>query len=688
MKRLVIIFIGVVITIGLVAQSTKVSRLTEDTGFEKTDIFYSIDQGVTSKKMTGETMLIPLTDTADILRIMIGDSTSQLRSEIGGEGTWSRSAEYSFIYPTQVTDKVIIGSQGFDDYSMDFTVVGSGLFTGNLHFTNASDYVCIGTSGMYDGHLTFKDVYNRSTTLSDLLNQESYWDLSGTELSPASDNYTLNIGGGLGSSGTYSFQVQGGSVLFYEDLQLNGRLELGGQLFFGALSSPEINYIGGLYHSSVDSTLKFYNTSWRTFMMSGDNDGYNFGADTTYTDVFQVGNTDGQREYITSRGVNNVVFTSDGEPDGLKFNWGNNYSTITDTETNYGIVFGDNAAIGEGLTSTYFVWDAPYIRTSTDTMATIDTVRQLVSANSGSLPMSGTPAADYVVYMKDGDSLTTSSAFTYNGSSLTIEGDAFDYDFNSSKFRTNGTKKSITIGNQNNQGHSNTIWIGEGSSTNNVTRENAVIIGSLTMGAAPITGSVVIGSNIKPTVASSDVDNSVVIGDDALSDSGSIDKSVFIGRNAGGNAASLTTRTGNVFIGYNAGNDDTYATANDQLIIENSNAGREGALIWGDFDKDSLQLNAWVKVRRLSLYNASASDIYIDGYHIIRMYEGSLTDDAPILPEIASIIGSPVDVPEDVIFEILDTDGTGKIYEVYSDGTDWYYLPGRAPTKAEEESPL
>jgi len=634
MKRLVIIFIGVVITIGLVAQSTKVSRLTEDTGFEKTDIFYSIDQGVTSKKMTGETMLIPLTDTADILRIMIGDSTSQLRSEIGGEGTWSRSAEYSFIYPTQVTDKVIIGSQGFDDYSMDFTVVGSGLFTGNLHFTNASDYVCIGTSGMYDGHLTFKDVYNRSTTLSDLLNQESYWDLSGTELSPASDNYTLNIGGGLGSSGTYSFQVQGGSVLFYEDLQLNGRLELGGQLFFGALSSPEINYIGGLYHSSVDSTLKFYNTSWRTFMMSGDND-FDLGVDSIYAD----------------EGTIDTLYTN----------------TLSTTMADIDTIHTDELFIRDTASLT---WLNSHIETGQY------------------YPISGTPAAQEVLYMKDGDSLTTSSDFYYNGSALVVTGDSYDYNFNSDRFCRNGTKKSITIGNQNNQGHSNTIWIGEGSSTNNVTRENAVIIGSLTMGAAPITGSVVIGSNIKPTVASSDVDNSVVIGDDALSDSGSIDKSVFIGRNAGGNAASLTTRTGNVFIGYNAGNDDTYATANDQLIIENSNAGREGALIWGDFDKDSLQLNAWVKVRSLSLYNASISDIYIDGYHIIRMYEGSLTDDAPILPEIASIIGSPVDVPEDVIFEILDTDGTGKIYEVYSDGTDWYYLPGRAPTKAEEESPL
>jgi len=351
-----------------------------------------------------------------------------------------------------------------------------------------------------------------------------------------------------------------------------------------------------LYHSSVDSTLKFYNTSWRTFMMSGDNDGYNFGADTTYTDVFQVGNTDGQREYITSRGVNNVVFTSDGEPDGLKFNWGNNYSTITDTETNYGIVFGDNAAIGEGLTSTYFVWDAPYIRTSTDTMATIDTVRQLVSANSGSLPMSGTPAADYVVYMKDGDSLTTSSAFTYNGSSLTIEGDAFDYDFNSSKFRTNGTKKSITIGNQNNQGHSNTIWIGEGSSTNNVTRENAVIIGALTMGRSPIASSVIIGSNIIPTQENGGIDNSVVIGDNALDD-GKVSNSVFIGKNVGGNEAPLNTRTGDVFIGYNAGNDGVYAYSDNQLIIENSNADRFNALIWGDFANDSLRLNATVKVK-------------------------------------------------------------------------------------------
>jgi len=52
----------------------------------------------------------------------------------------------------------------------------------------------------------------------------------------------------------------------------------------GGLSSPVINYLGGLYHNSVDTTLKFYDdNSWRTLMMSGDND-FDFSVDSIHAD--------------------------------------------------------------------------------------------------------------------------------------------------------------------------------------------------------------------------------------------------------------------------------------------------------------------------------------------------------------------------------------------------------------------
>ncbi|MCD4793265.1 MAG: tail fiber domain-containing protein [Bacteroidales bacterium] len=60
---------------------------------------------------------------------------------------------------------------------------------------------------------------------------------------------------------------------------------------------------------------------------------------------------------------------------------------------------------------------------------------------------------------------------------------------------------------------------------------------------------------------------------------------VFLGNGAGANS----NTTGSVLIGYNAGYDET---GDDKLYIETSNAGQDGALIYGDFFSDILQLNA------------------------------------------------------------------------------------------------
>jgi len=188
MKTRILILLLLIQVIGLQGQ-VRLPNTTEDETFHVDDMWWVIDQSITTKHMLGSTMLIPLTDTADVLRTMIGDSTAQLRSEIGGESIWAYNDSYSAIYPTTVTDKLMIGTTAFDDYySNMLSVNGPVLFTGDVRFTTASN-VYIGVTGMYDGHLTFCDDYNSATTLSDILNQSSYWDLSGTALSPVSDSY-------------------------------------------------------------------------------------------------------------------------------------------------------------------------------------------------------------------------------------------------------------------------------------------------------------------------------------------------------------------------------------------------------------------------------------------------------------------------------------------------------------------
>ncbi|MDH4127179.1 MAG: hypothetical protein OEV44_00385, partial [Spirochaetota bacterium] len=60
----------------------------------------------------------------------------------------------------------------------------------------------------------------------------------------------------------------------------------------------------------------------------------------------------------------------------------------------------------------------------------------------------------------------------------------------------------------------------------------------------------------------------------------------------------------NIFLGYNAGYNET---GSNMLYIENTDANKYNALIWGDFANDSIRLNASVRVRD-SLFNARFRD--------------------------------------------------------------------------------
>lgn len=81
-----------------------------------------------------------------------------------------------------------------------------------------------------------------------------------------------------------------------------------------------------------------------------------------------------------------------------------------------------------------------------------------------------------------------------------------------------------------------------------------------------------------------------------------------------------TTGSGNVAIGFTAGRSEL---TSNKLYIENSNADKDNALIYGDFSSDSLNLNAKVNIRDFTRLGAAAS-----GAPAIKMKELQLTSAA------------------------------------------------------------
>lgn len=84
--------------------------------------------------------------------------------------------------------------------------------------------------------------------------------------------------------------------------------------------------------------------------------------------------------------------------------------------------------------------------------------------------------------------------------------------------------------------------------------------------------------------------NNVALGYQAANSLVDGNENVVIGREAGN---SITDDSGNVFIGYQAGFNESNS---DRLYIENSNAGQNGALIWGRFDNDILRVNGTFQI--------------------------------------------------------------------------------------------
>lgn len=149
----------------------------------------------------------------------------------------------------------------------------------------------------------------------------------------------------------------------------------------------------------------------------------------------------------------------------------------------------------------------------------------------------------------------------------------------------------------NNISGSKNIAVGSRSLYNNIISNYNVGIGdsalyfngSLAFTATQALGNIGIGSKSMWTNIYGS--NNIALGREALAGNNDGDNNIGIGYRVGNG---ITNGSNNIFIGNNSGG---VLNVSNKLFIENSNADKDNALIYGDFGADSLNLNADVTIR-------------------------------------------------------------------------------------------
>jgi len=159
-------------------------------------------------------------------------------------------------------------------------------------------------------------------------------------------------------------------------------------------------------------------------------------------------------------------------------------------------------------------------------------------------------------------------------------------------------------------------------------------------------------------------DNNTALGHRALFGFKSGSNNTAIGYGAG---ISNSYGSGSVFLGNYAGANGT--KYDNKLFIDNqiradSATDLTGSLIVGTFD-------ATVANQRL---NINAGRFTVTGQVVFNQLSGSLTDGVPTDTQIDGITSlTPATAGAGYQVTIKDSDGTGLLYKIESDGTDWYY---------------
>ena len=151
---------------------------------------------------------------------------------------------------------------------------------------------------------------------------------------------------------------------------------------------------------------------------------------------------------------------------------------------------------------------------------------------------------------------------------------------------------------------------------------------------------------------------------------GNKNNSVLIGYQSGaGINGKGVNETNQIKLGYQSGMNDTLS---NRLFIESSNS--QTPLIGGKFDLDQLGVNKLITATWKATFNVGGS-IDVTGAFYHSQLTGSLTDGTPTAAEINIITAlTPATATAGYKIEILDSDGTGLIYDITSDGTNWQYL--------------
>ena len=239
MKRLIIILL---LFSPFLLKAQKISELPEDTVFQATDLLYSIDQGVTSKKMTGARIFLAMYQFSDSVRSELADTAASLRAAIGGGGMWEVDGDN--IQPIDFSNKTIYGYDISASNSITatgeiitYTALGIGT-TPSGYALNVTGALANFNNGYRSDLWRSKTTYGHSIsyspttfkwTLTDISGSHlledlvSPFDLTGTTISPTNSSYGLSLGGS--TLGNYIFRANGN--VFMEDTLFMGDL-LGG----------------------------------------------------------------------------------------------------------------------------------------------------------------------------------------------------------------------------------------------------------------------------------------------------------------------------------------------------------------------------------------------------------------------------------------------------------------------------
>ncbi len=112
----------------------------------------------------------------------------------------------------------------------------------------------------------------------------------------------------------------------------------------------------------------------------------------------------------------------------------------------------------------------------------------------------------------------------------------------------------------------------------------------------------------------------------------------------------------NVFLGYQAGYNET---GNSSLYIDNTNANKFNALIWGDFTNDSLRLNGVVGVKTIPSAATPTKSLVTDASNIVKYTTYVPAQDSTKNPWLFTSIGDVV------LRDINDSVGIGNTHPLF-----------------------